>query len=93
MSWFVRSLAPGVLAGLFWPHPSGEFWPHFSDRQPGGTTGPLCGDYLLHADHEPTSPQEWEQWFRTVRKAITKQALEIVKPGGHGTTDRNPTRL
>jgi len=25
---------------------------------------PLCGDYLVHADHEPTSPQEWEQWFR-----------------------------
>ncbi len=23
---------------------------------------PLCGDYLLHVDHEPTSPQEWEQW-------------------------------
>ncbi|MGH3477977.1 MAG: group II intron maturase-specific domain-containing protein [Nocardioidaceae bacterium] len=54
---------------------------------------PLCGDYLLHADHQPSSPQEWEQWYRTVRKAITKQALEITKPGRHGTPDRNPTRL
>jgi RNA-directed DNA polymerase len=54
---------------------------------------PLCRDYLLHADHEPTSPQEWEQWFRAVRKAITKQALEIVEPGRHDTPDRNPTRL
>ncbi len=54
---------------------------------------PLCGGYLLHADHEPASPQEWEQWFRAVRKAITKQALEIVEPGRHGKPDRNPTRL
>jgi RNA-directed DNA polymerase len=54
---------------------------------------PLCGDYLLHADHEPTSPEEWEQWFRAVRKAIAKQALEIVEPGRHGTPDRNRARL
>jgi RNA-directed DNA polymerase len=54
---------------------------------------PLCGDYLLHADHEPTSPQEWEQWFHAARKAITKQALEIVEPARHDTPDRNLTRL
>ena len=24
---------------------------------------PLCGDYLLHADREPTSPREWERWL------------------------------
>jgi RNA-directed DNA polymerase len=53
----------------------------------------LCGDYILHADHEPTSPQEWGQWFHAVRKAITKQALEIAEPGRHGTPDRNRTRL
>jgi RNA-directed DNA polymerase len=27
----------------------------------------------LHADHEPRSPSEWEQWHRVTRKAITKQ--------------------
>jgi RNA-directed DNA polymerase len=32
----------------------------------------LCQDLLLHADHEPTSPTEWEQWHRVTRKAITK---------------------
>src|SRR5512140_1952040 len=33
---------------------------------------PLCQDLLLHADHEPSSPTEWEQWHRVTRKAITK---------------------
>jgi RNA-directed DNA polymerase len=32
----------------------------------------LCQDLLLHADHEPRSPTEWEQWHRVTRKAITK---------------------
>lgn len=50
---------------------------------------PECGDYLLHADREPASPQEWEQWHRTVRKAITKQY--IVADGRAGTPDE--TRL
>ena len=34
---------------------------------------PLCGDLLLRADREPQSPQQWEQWHRTTRKAITRQ--------------------
>jgi hypothetical protein len=32
-------------------------------------TGPL-----LHADHQPRSPQEWEQSLRTIRKAIAKRS-------------------
>jgi RNA-directed DNA polymerase len=32
----------------------------------------LCQGLLLHADHEPRSPTEWEQWHRVTRKAITK---------------------
>ena len=28
---------------------------------------PLCGQLLLHADHEPQSPQEWEQWITVVQ--------------------------
>lgn len=40
-------------------------------RQNGRCT--ICTDLLLHADHEPHSPAEWEQWHRVTRKAITKQ--------------------
>jgi len=36
---------------------------------------PGCGDYLLHVDHEPTDPREWEQWFMTVRRALRKQHI------------------
>jgi RNA-directed DNA polymerase len=46
---------------------------------------PLCGDYLLHADREPASPQEWERWFTGARKAITKQNL--IAHGRSGTPD------
>jgi RNA-directed DNA polymerase len=50
---------------------------------------PICGDLLLHADREPHSPREWEQWHRTTRKAITKH--HIIAHGTHGTPD--DTRL
>lgn len=36
---------------------------------------PVCGGLLLHADHEPQSPQEWEQWILVVRSAIRRQAI------------------
>lgn len=36
---------------------------------------PLCGQLLLHADHEPQSPGEWEQWIKVVRSAIRRQAI------------------
>jgi RNA-directed DNA polymerase len=36
---------------------------------------PLCRDLLLHADHEPQSPQEWEQWLKVTHKAVRKQAI------------------
>jgi len=50
---------------------------------------PLCGDLLLYAGREPHSPEEWEQWDRTTRKAITKQAIAINGRGGvPGTTTR-----
>lgn len=35
---------------------------------------PGCGNLLLHADHEPQSPTEWERWLTTVRKAIRRTA-------------------
>jgi RNA-directed DNA polymerase len=46
---------------------------------------PLCREYLLHVDREPTSPHEWEQWITGVRKAITKQNL--IAHGRNGTPD------
>ena len=36
---------------------------------------PICGGLLLHADHPPQSPQEWETWRAVIRKAISKQYI------------------
>jgi RNA-directed DNA polymerase len=46
---------------------------------------PLCRGLLLHADHEPESPQEWERWLKATRKAVRQQAI-TVDPG-RGTPD------
>jgi RNA-directed DNA polymerase len=50
---------------------------------------PLCTGLLLHADHEPSSPTQWEQWHRVTRKAITKQYV-TTEPG---TSPPDGTRL
>ncbi|MBT2459787.1 group II intron reverse transcriptase/maturase [Streptomyces sp. ISL-86] len=39
---------------------------------------PLCRSFLLHADHQPQSPAEWEQWMAVVRRAVTKQHLVLA---------------
>ena len=44
---------------------------------------PLCGDFLLHADREPQSPKEWEQWITATQRSITRQY--IVAHGRNGT--------
>jgi RNA-directed DNA polymerase len=49
---------------------------------------PLCGDLLLHADHQPQSPHEWEQWLRTTRMALRKQ--RIAHRAAQGTPDGEP---
>ena len=36
---------------------------------------PLCQGLLLHTDHEPQSPDEWEIWITVVRQAIRRQAI------------------
>jgi RNA-directed DNA polymerase len=51
----------------------------------------LCGDYLLHADREPQSPSQWEQWFKVIGKAMvrhlraptrsTSQRAAVINPG------------
>jgi len=36
---------------------------------------PACGDLLLRAESPPQSPREWEQWVRTIRKAIIRTQI------------------
>jgi RNA-directed DNA polymerase len=55
------------------PHPGSGTTRRLIQAQHGRC--PLCRDYLLHADHEPQSPRQWEQWFTATRLAITKQAV------------------
>jgi len=43
----------------------------------------LCGEMLLHADRQPQSAHEWEQWLRTTRMAIRKQHITT----GNGEPD------
>lgn len=43
---------------------------------------PGCGELLLHADHEPRSPREWEQWFMTIRRLLRKQHI-VEQVDGH----------
>jgi RNA-directed DNA polymerase len=59
---------------------------HLLRRQHGAC--PICGELLLHADREPQSPREWEQWHRTTRKAMTRQNIIAY---GNGLPDE--TRL
>jgi RNA-directed DNA polymerase len=59
---------------------------HLLRRQHGSC--PICGELLLHADREPQSPHEWEQWHRTTRKAMTRQIIAVY---GNGLPDE--TRL
>lgn len=50
---------------------------------------PLCG-LLLHADREPQSPDEWEQWIKVIRSAIRRQAVTAgqrpARPDGPGAS-------
>jgi RNA-directed DNA polymerase len=50
---------------------------------------PLCGDLLLHADHEPGHPDEWEQWIAASRKAVSRHALALA--AGPGETETSIT--
>jgi RNA-directed DNA polymerase len=50
----------------------------------------ICGGLLLHADHPPQSPGEWEAWRIVIRKAISKQYISF--PDG-STPDGQRLRL
>ncbi|TVZ01814.1 group II intron reverse transcriptase/maturase [Trebonia kvetii] len=49
---------------------------HLLSRQRGRC--PLCRGLLLHADRQPQSPEEWQQWHTATRKAIRKHAIASV---------------
>jgi RNA-directed DNA polymerase len=51
---------------------------------------PGCGELLLHADHPPQSPEQWEQWHIVIRKALRRKAATVTAPG---TTDDGTRRL
>ena len=53
---------------------------------------PVCRGLLLHADREPQSPQEWEQWLSTIRKALRKHAISAMPRKGR-PDDRAAIRL
>ena len=48
---------------------------------------PLCDAFLLLADQEPQSPEEWEQWLMVTRKAVRKDAITAEQ--GHGTPEEH----
>jgi RNA-directed DNA polymerase len=47
---------------------------------------PECGDLLLHADHPPQGPAQWEQWVRATAQALRKQSLHYRTRDGSGET-------
>jgi hypothetical protein len=47
-----------------------------SGRQRGRC--PLCRGLLLHADHQPQGPEEWQQWHTATRTAIRKHVITSV---------------
>jgi RNA-directed DNA polymerase len=53
---------------------------------------PLCNGLLLHADHEPQSPSEWEQWLKVTRQAVRKNAI-TADPGRSTPGDTLSFRL
>lgn len=51
---------------------------------------PRCGQLLLHADHPPQTPSEWEQWLAATRKAMTHDSIALR---ADGTPDETELRL
>lgn len=47
---------------------------------------PLCRELLLHTDHQPQSPHDWEQWLKVTRTAIRRHA--IIADADNGTPDK-----
>lgn len=71
------------------PPPMGRLSLHLLQKQAGRC--PECGDLLLHADHPPQSPAQWEQWVRATTKALRKQSLHYRTRDG--TDESSSPRL
>ncbi len=65
--------------------PLGKGTLHLLQKQDGRC--PLCEGLLLHADHEPQTPDQWEQWLKVTRTAIRKHA--IIADAGNGKPDKS----
>ena len=50
-----------------------------------------CGQPLLDADDEPTTPHEWERWFNNARRTLRKQS--VVQRATGQTSQRSSYRL
>ncbi|MGH3628312.1 MAG: hypothetical protein ACRDRL_12845 [Sciscionella sp.] len=48
-------------------------WQHALRAQHGRC--PLCEEPLLYTDRIPDSLSQWETWYATIRKAMTRQAI------------------
>lgn len=57
-------------------------------RAPHRGLCPGCGTLLLHADHGPQSPREWEQWTRALTKALRKTSVVLGEVHGDDQTTR-----
>ena len=73
------------------PPPIGRYRLRLLQAQNGRC--PECGDLLLHADHEPQSPQEWDQWLAATGKALDRQSIAFRDRRGTGADDRTTHRL
>jgi RNA-directed DNA polymerase len=51
---------------------------------------PICGELLLHADHPPQTPKDWELWIGGTRKALERNAITLRD---NGTPDEPQLRL
>ena len=60
--------------------PLSPFWMRLLQAQHGRCS--LCGGLLLHADSEPQSPHEWEQWLQATRTAVRKNAITVDSGAG-----------
>jgi RNA-directed DNA polymerase len=55
------------------PSPLSRDTLHRIQRQKGRC--PLCGRYLLPADNEPQSPEQWQQWLAAVAEVTTRRSI------------------
>lgn len=42
---------------------------------------PICDELLLHADHPPQTPHDWERWLGGTRKALERNAITLRDNG------------